>query len=79
VEDSGVGRGLLRYRLCPRCFRAVPKSSSEHYCINDGTWLLEGCPLCNTGITNPYARYCATCGLEFATVSEDCISTQRRF
>jgi hypothetical protein len=61
----------LRYRLCPGCFRAVPASSSERYCINDGMWLLEGCPLCNTSITNPYARYCATCGLEFASINQE--------
>jgi hypothetical protein len=78
VEDSGVGRGLLRYRLCPRCFRAVPASSSERYCINDGRWLLECCPLCNTSITNPYARYCATCGLEFAMLETPSVTSESR-
>ena len=58
----------VHYRLCPCCARAVPARSSERYCINDGTWLLEACPLCGTPITSPYARFCATCGLEFATV-----------
>jgi hypothetical protein len=60
----------VRYRLCPRCARAVPATSRERYCINDGTWLLERCPLCATPITSPYACYCATCGLEFATLEE---------
>jgi hypothetical protein len=55
----------LRYRLCLRCFRAVPATSSECYCTNDGTKLLEACPSCGTPITSPYARFCATCGLEF--------------
>ncbi len=65
-EDVWERRGSLHYRLCPRCFRAVSANSSEHYCINDGTWLLERCPVCEATITNPYARYCATCGFEFA-------------
>ena len=58
----------LRYRLCPRCYRAVPAKSGERYCINDGTWMLERCPLCGAGITSPYAHFCATCGLEFSEV-----------
>jgi hypothetical protein len=64
-EIDWEGRKALRYRLCVHCFRAVPVSSSERYCINDGTWLLEACPLCSTPITSPYARFCAACGLEF--------------
>ena len=60
----------LRYRLCPCCFRAVPAKSGERYCINDGTWMLEQCPLCSAGITSPYAHFCATCGLEFVVVIE---------
>ncbi len=52
----------LHYRLCPSCARAVPISSPEHYCINDGTWLLDACPLCSAPISSPYARYCASCG-----------------
>lgn len=55
---------MLRYRLCPRCARAVPVSSSERYCINDGTLMLERCPDCGEGIASPYARFCAACGLE---------------
>ena len=58
----------LRYRLCPRCERAVPANTEERYCINDGTWMLEHCPLCQASITNPYARFCAACGLEFREV-----------
>jgi hypothetical protein len=71
VKDSEIdleGRSTLRYRLCPCCTRAVPATSSERYCINDGTWMLEGCPLCSTAITSPYTCFCATCGLEFATL-----------
>ena len=52
----------LRYRLCPNCARAVPSSSPEHYCINDGTWLIDACPLCSAPISSPYACYCASCG-----------------
>ncbi len=66
LEDVWEHRATLRYRLCPRCFRAVQATSSERYCINDGSWLLERCPLCGAEITNPYAHYCATCGLEFS-------------
>jgi hypothetical protein len=62
--------GGLRYRLCPRCARAVPATSSERYCINDGAWLLERCPLCGSSIVSPYARFCAGCGLEFAAYRE---------
>jgi hypothetical protein len=57
------------YRLCPRCFRAVPARSDEHYCINDGAWMLERCPICEARITSPYARFCASCGLEFASLA----------
>ena len=52
------------YRLCPRCTRTVHASSNEHYCINDGSRMLEACPVCGTKINNPYARYCANCGSE---------------
>ena len=55
----------ITYRLCPRCARAVPIRSGERYCINDGSWLLEACPLCGSAITSPYTRFCAACGLEF--------------
>jgi predicted amidophosphoribosyltransferase len=71
VEDSSdglEGSRPLRYRLCPRCVRAVPIRSTERYCINDGEWLLEACPLCGAAITNPYTRFCGCCGLEFARV-----------
>lgn len=67
AEIDWKARKTLRFRLCMRCFRAVPASTSEQYCINDGTPMLEGCPSCGTPITSPYARYCASCGLEFAT------------
>jgi hypothetical protein len=60
------GERALRYWLCVRCFRAVPATTREHYCINDGTHMLEACPSCATPIVSPYARYCAGCGLAFA-------------
>jgi NMD protein affecting ribosome stability and mRNA decay len=63
-------RAELRFRLCPRCARAVPTHSSERYCINDGAWLLERCPLCGAAITSPYARFCAACGLGLAAATE---------
>ncbi|WP_169730639.1 zinc ribbon domain-containing protein [Calidithermus chliarophilus] len=53
------------YRICPRCARAVPLASSERYCTNDGTRLLEACPGCGARITSPYARFCGRCGREF--------------
>ncbi|MFC4453934.1 hypothetical protein [Deinococcus sonorensis] len=62
-EDSGRGP---YYRLCPRCFRAVPGSTAERYCINDGTRLLDRCPCCGTRITSPYSRYCSGCGHPYA-------------
>lgn len=52
----------LAYRLCPHCARAVPIASSELYCVNDGTWLLEACLQCGAPITSPYARFCTRCG-----------------
>jgi hypothetical protein len=69
---------LARYRLCPHCARAVPAYSSERYCINDGTWLLEACPVCAAPISSPYARYCGTCGLEFVTLGPQRNSVQNR-
>jgi hypothetical protein len=70
-EIDWPGRKTLRFRLCVRCFRAVPASTSEHYCINDGIPMLEACPLCSAAITRPYARFCAACGLEFMLVQEE--------
>ena len=56
------------YRLCLRCARAVPAQSLERYCINDGTMMLEFCPVCETRIHDPYARCCAGCGLAFSVL-----------
>lgn len=58
-EESGIF-----YRLCPRCYRAVPAHSQEHYCLNDGERLLEACPRCQARLTSPYARFCGICGCE---------------
>jgi len=52
----------VSYRLCPRCFRAVPLESQELYCPNDGEKLLERCPHCAARIKSPYARFCVSCG-----------------
>jgi uncharacterized CHY-type Zn-finger protein len=60
----------LFFYLCPCCHRAVPGNTFEHYCINDGTPMLECCPVCKTRITSPYARFCANCGLAFANVTK---------
>lgn len=59
----------VAYRLCPRCFRAVPVASGEKYCPNDGTRLLEACPRCQAPITSPYARFCVVCGQGFGLVA----------
>ncbi len=74
MERSSLGEedgSPLFFRLCPRCFRAMPGDSNEHYCINDGTPMLEACPACKTRITSPYARFCGCCGLEFAKVMSE--------
>ncbi|CAN5570810.1 hypothetical protein BH24DEI1_BH24DEI1_14480 [soil metagenome] len=58
--------GFAHYRLCPRCFRAVPEAAGEVYCPNDGTRLLAACPACSAPITSPYSRFCVRCGDDFA-------------
>lgn len=67
-DDPGGPGGraavTVRYRLCPRCARAVPLSSGERYCANDGARLLEACPNCHAAITSPYARFCVRCGAD---------------
>ncbi len=74
-DEPGFG---ITYRLCPRCARAVPASSKERYCINDGEKLLEECPSCQAAITSPYTRFCAGCGLELnkAVITEDMCEKQ---
>ena len=67
IETDREDPSPVRFRLCVRCFRAVPISANEHYCINDGTQLLEQCPMCKTPISSPYARFCECCGLAFAS------------
>ena len=61
-QDNAESDGPLSYRLCPRCLRAVPASSGERYCVNDGTRLLDACFHCGARVTSPYARHCARCG-----------------
>lgn len=53
------------YHLCAICGRAVPATSKELHCINDGERLLESCPRCQTRITSPYAQFCPHCGFEY--------------
>ncbi len=52
----------VAYKLCPRCFRAVPLESEELHCPNDGEELLERCPHCAARILSPYAHFCVKCG-----------------
>lgn len=61
-QDDPAGGGRLYYRLCPRCLRAVPNTSPERYCVNDGVPLLGACPACGSRITSPFARHCGRCG-----------------
>ena len=63
------------YRLCPRCTRTVHASSNEQYCINDGSRMLEGCPVCGTKIGSPYARYCTNCGCEMTGLGKPGLKT----
>lgn len=64
INSSVAQAQTLHYRLCPKCARAVPATSSERFCINDGTRLLEACPHCGAAISSPYAHFCGACGLE---------------
>ena len=76
MDDDALGKDSgLFYRLCPRCNRAVPSQSQERYCINDGEAMLSQCPKCKTRIKNPYARFCAACGLAFASLDKKKINT----
>ncbi len=63
---SNISDSAQTFRLCPRCGRAVPDSSGERFCPNDGERLLESCPKCGAGIRTPLARFCTACGFEFA-------------
>ena len=67
TDESDDPTGPLGYRLCPRCARAVPHTSGERYCANDGTRLLEVCPHCGSPITSPYARFCVRCGTDLTS------------
>ncbi|CAM3831494.1 zinc ribbon domain-containing protein [Deinococcus frigens] len=64
MHDSAPASPPLAYRLCPRCARAVPATSGERYCANDGTRLMDACPQCRAPITSPYARFCVRCGTD---------------
>lgn len=56
-DDPGV-----TFKRCPRCGRAVPSHSGEHFCPNDGARLLTACPACGAPIASPYAHFCTRCG-----------------
>ncbi|WP_373292190.1 double zinc ribbon domain-containing protein [Deinococcus ruber] len=62
--------GKASYRICPRCWRAVPATSTERYCPNDGTPLVGPCPRCHAEIHSPYARFCSICGEAFEHYTE---------
>jgi predicted amidophosphoribosyltransferase len=64
------------YHLCPKCLRAIPSGSQEHYCSNDGQKLLEACPGCARKITSPFARFCSGCGLEFRNAQASSLVTE---
>jgi uncharacterized C2H2 Zn-finger protein len=66
VSSASTSSPMIGFKLCPRCGRAVPASSGEKHCINDGEVLLKACPTCETSITHPYAKHCSSCGYEFA-------------
>lgn len=68
----------LTYRLCPRCSRALPSSSTERYCVNDGAALIDACGACGAAITSPLARYCPQCGKAFADSEAAPGSARRR-
>jgi hypothetical protein len=69
VAATADSSQTMGFKLCPRCGRAVPVSSGERHCINDGEILLTTCPVCATTITHPYAKHCSSCGYEFAHAS----------
>jgi hypothetical protein len=77
VEDDPESG--LSYRLCPQCGRAVPATSKERYCINDGSWLLEACPICTATVRSPYARHCGVCGFKFSKLEPEGLSPQDFF
>jgi DNA-directed RNA polymerase subunit RPC12/RpoP len=64
-----VSSTIVGFKLCPRCGRAVPVSSGEKHCINDGEVLLNACPNCEERIAHPYAKHCSSCGYEFSLVT----------
>lgn len=57
------------YALCPRCWRAVPITLAEHYCVNDGALLLQACGRCAQPIYSPYTRFCSACGRSYGDPS----------
>jgi hypothetical protein len=69
VTKGEAVSSIAQYRICPRCARAVPIDAKEHYCINDGTLMLEKCPKCQTKICSPYTRHCAECGFAFENLA----------
>jgi hypothetical protein len=70
VPSGSASNPIMGFKLCPRCGRAVPASSDEGHCINDGEMLLKSCPVCDSGIMHPYAKHCSNCGYEFALTKQ---------
>lgn len=77
-QDDAQVDGLLSYRLCPQCQRAVLITSNEQYCVNDGARLLEACPACHAAINSPYARYCAGCSTKLLSPDLQAPQTELR-
>lgn len=65
-----ASKALLHYFLCPRCQRAVPATSGESYCVNDGSPLLQACNHCGAAITSPYSDFCSRCGQKLSFIEE---------
>jgi hypothetical protein len=63
---SGVTVSIeTRYRLCPQCHHSVTAETGDHYCVNDGTPMIDACPRCQAAIRVAGAHFCANCGLEY--------------
>lgn len=50
------------YFTCPHCDYFSNAKLQEKFCSNCGAQLLVACDGCHRAITNPYAKFCATCG-----------------
>gem|GEM_PF-1979890 len=48
--------------ICPGCGYLRVGDSNGSVCPNCGRRLISECPQCSTSITNPFARFCWSCG-----------------